>query len=217
MGQHARGGARSLTDLSGDEFATTCRGMTAFFGANGTGSVSYETFADYLSRLRNTIVHIEFDYYDVNATQTIPATAFALSVVGYAKTKDVQMYLDRIHTLPDHIKNVEFTFEQFRDFNKFLQSIDDVALAITMFGDVGGGSITAADFAHAALAVAGVVLHPSQIELMIHLFDGDGDGKLDPEELSVVLAKRANRGLTRPRTFGLFDKLACCKTCILGS
>ena len=216
VGQHARGGARSFTDArSGNEFADTCRGIKAFFGDDGSGSVSFENFVAYMKRLRTSIMHIEFDYYDINKSGTIPATAFALSVIGYAKTKDVSGYLGRIHTLPDEIKNVQFTFEEFKAFNRFLQSIDDVALAITLYGDAAGGSITAADFAHAARAVAGVELHPTQIALMIHLFDHDADGSLDPEELAVILAERANRGLTRPRTIGLFEKLACCKKCLL--
>ncbi|KNC46536.1 Y67H2A.4a [Thecamonas trahens ATCC 50062] len=218
IGQHSRGGSRSFTHMSDkNEFTETCRGIHAFFGEDGKGSVSFDVFEQFMSRLRATIMHIEFDYYDVNDSGTIPATAFALSVIGYAKTKDISMYLDRIHTLPAHVKNAQFTFKQFQDFNKFLRSIDQVALAITLYGAISGGSIKAEDFAHAAHAVAGVQLDTLQMELMIHLFDHDGDGKLDPEELAAILEKKASRGLNRKRTIGIFDKLACCKSCFVNN
>lgn len=52
-----------------------------------------------------------------------------------------------------------------------------------------------------------------QLDVIFHVFDVDGDGKLNQEEVLSVLQQRADRGLSHPRDTGIARLGECVVGC----
>ena len=55
----------------------------------------------------------------------------------------------------------------------------------------------------------------SQIDILMHVFDSDGNGSLDPEEFIEILSLKQNHGKMRKDT--ATSKLGCLKACAFGA
>jgi len=109
--------------------------------------------------------------------------------------------------------------------------LEDIALSIKLYSK--HGSVDQASFKRAVHVIAGVeltqlqvlpcshilythsltTLQCIQLDVIFHVFDVDGDGKLNQEEVLSVLQQRADRGLSHPRDTGIARLGECVVGC----
>eukprot|EP00010_Vexillifera_abyssalis_P005454 CAMPEP_0201553040 /NCGR_PEP_ID=MMETSP0173_2-20130828/19406_1 /ASSEMBLY_ACC=CAM_ASM_000268 /TAXON_ID=218659 /ORGANISM="Vexillifera sp., Strain DIVA3 564/2" /LENGTH=441 /DNA_ID=CAMNT_0047963641 /DNA_START=334 /DNA_END=1659 /DNA_ORIENTATION=- len=195
---------RGVSSSSFDESSL----LTVFFGEDGKGRLSYEQFAQFMHDLKQAVLKLEFDRY-ADDSGTISAQDFALAVIGYAQPKMVASYQKKIS---DFQTNDRITFKEFCSYQYVLQKLSEVAVALKLYGFT-EGVITKKAFSHAVTAVTEHTLTPTQIDIIFHLFDEDGDGRLNFEELISVMRKRTMRGLKHEREVGLARWFSCVWKC----
>ena len=66
------------------------------------------------------------------------------------------------------------SFQQFNSFCQLLNSLDDFAIAMTMY-TIAGKAVTKEEFARAAKVCIGESLDPSVINTVFQIFDIDGE------------------------------------------
>jgi len=186
--------------------------FSIFFGEDGKQKLTYEAFADFLSSLKAGVLRLEFDRYADDATGTMNARNFAMAVVSYAYPADVAKYLASIDEIR-HSSQFQgaITFQDFEKFNKALDYLEDIALSIRLYSK--DGSVDQESFKRATRVIAGVELTKLQLDVIFHVFDRDGDGKLNQEEVLSVLQQRADRGLSHPRDTGAARLGECAVGC----
>lgn len=185
--------------------------FTIFFGEDGNQPLTYEQFVDFLKNLKSGVLHLEFERY-ADETGGLSARNFAMAVVSYAHPAEVGNYLERVNSLAkDKRFEGSISYQEFENFNKALNFLEDIALSIRLYSTA--GSVDKALFKRAAHVIAGVELSALQLDVIFHIFDRDGDGKLDQDEVLSVMKQRAERGLSHPRDTGFARVGECVVGC----
>jgi Ca2+-binding EF-hand superfamily protein len=182
---------------------------THFFGADGKKELTAAEFENFIKSLHQGVLQLEFERFDAKGDGKITARAFGMSVIGYVDPKDLPSFIARADTL-DNQKG-ELTFEDFVNFNKALKKLPEIAVAVKLYAQ--GGEINKHDFGRAVKAISGVDLKPVQVDVIFHVLDKDGNGKLDHNELLEVMAKRVERGMSHHRDVGVARFFNCLVSC----
>jgi calcium uptake protein 1, mitochondrial len=182
-----------------------------FFGATGDKPLSFEQFKQFLDDIQSAVLRLEFDRYDEHNTGSISGYDFGQALVGYARPHQLPEYRKRLAPLEGDPRRV--TFKEFRNYHNLLHSIPEIVVALKMYG-FSKGAVDKAAFRHAVRAVADVELTTVQLDVIFQVFDEDGDGSFDFDELIAVAAKRSDRGLTHPRDVGLTRVFSCVWKCV---
>lgn len=180
-----------------------------FFGLDGKKELTYAEFENFIKSLHQGVLQLEFDRYDSKGEGKITARAFGMSVIGYVDPKDLPSFLARVESL-DNQKD-ELSFEDFVNFNSALKKLPEIGLAVKLYAQ--GGEINKKDFGRAVKAISGIDLKPVQIDVIYHVLDKDGNGKLDHNELVEVMAKRVEKGMAHHRDVGVARFFNCLVTC----
>mmetsp|Transcript_10163 Transcript_10163/g.25471 ORF Transcript_10163/g.25471 Transcript_10163/m.25471 type:complete len:404 (-) Transcript_10163:53-1264(-) len=186
--------------------------MPCLFGEDGTKSLSFDKFQEFLQSLSRSIELLEFSRYDKERKGLISASDFARVIVSYCLTKNYDYYEDRAKMLSG--KDLPLvSFEEFSNMNRILDNIDDMEVAISIFRST--GSFGRQDLKRAAKAAANVDLSDKLVDILFHMFDHDNDGVLDPHEFADVLRRRRHRGLDQERGLGFTRVLSCVRQCVV--
>lgn len=203
----------SLTRVASSEEVENAGVYPVFFGKDGKKKLGHEEFATFLHRLRQAVLHMQFDILTRSpdhAVNTIAATDFASSLISYANLRSGPGYLDRLEKLKAN--KYKISFKEYQDFNSVLDHLDEIDFAINSFLTT-GDPFKPHHLKRAAKAVANVSLTDEIIDIVFFLFDKDGDGRLDYEEFVGVMQGRKDLGLTKPRDLGLARFVSCFKDC----
>eukprot|EP01087_Luapelamoeba_hula_P025113 TRINITY_DN9809_c0_g1_i2.p1 TRINITY_DN9809_c0_g1~~TRINITY_DN9809_c0_g1_i2.p1 ORF type:complete len:233 (+),score=32.63 TRINITY_DN9809_c0_g1_i2:65-700(+) len=185
--------------------------FTYFFGENGNAEITYPQFTEFLHKLKDGLLAMEFERYASHENPNVmTARNFGMAVVSYAHPADVPHFLDRVNSLT--VNQGQITFAEFKAFSHALEKVEEIALAIQLYAT--GGSVNKPDFARAVDVISGVKLTQTQLDIIFHVFDRNGDGKLDANEVMSVMKKRANRGLSHHRDTGFNRRLVCAWECL---
>jgi len=178
------------TDMLQDVQDTTL--LVHLFGPKGRQALSFDDFYRFYDHLQTEVLEIEFTEFS-QGKRTISEIEFAKILLRYTivHIDEYQKYLRRIQERITDIKGI--TFEQFRQFCKFLNHLEDFTIAVKLY-TFANRSITQPEFARAVKVSTGQSLDAHVVETVFQIFDADGDGDLSYSEFGASMKDRLNRG-----------------------
>ncbi|XP_017617316.1 calcium uptake protein, mitochondrial-like [Gossypium arboreum] len=184
-----------------------------FFGKDGKARLHHDKFVQFMRKLQDEILRLEFDHYDYKGRGTISAKDFALSMVAAADMSHLDRLLERVDALNDkpQLREVRISLDEFKHFAELRRKLQPFSLALFSYGKV-NGQLTKDDFKRAASHVCGVSLTDNIVEIVFHVFDSNKDGHLSWDEFVRVLRKR-ERDIAQPVESGIMGLKSCCWNC----
>ncbi|XP_072762532.1 calcium uptake protein 3, mitochondrial-like isoform X2 [Anoplolepis gracilipes] len=166
--------------------------MIHFFGKDGTNELRYEDFKCFMENLQHEILELEYHEFS-KGLSTINELDFAKILLRYTylEPDEYDKYLDRMLDRED--LHIGITFEEFRRFYQFLNTLDDFAIAMRMY-TLADHPISKDEFQRAVKICTGSMLSTHIIDTVFALFDVDGDGQLSYKEFIAIMKDRLHRG-----------------------
>ncbi|XP_011161819.1 calcium uptake protein 3, mitochondrial isoform X3 [Solenopsis invicta] len=166
--------------------------MVHFFGKDGTNELRYEDFKRFMENLQHEILELEFHEFS-KGHDTINELDFAKILLRYTylEPDEYDKYLDRM--LDRAELHIGITFEEFRRFYQFLNTLDDFSIAMRMY-TLADHPISKGEFQRAVRICTGTMLSTHIIDTVFALFDEDGDGQLSYKEFIAIMKDRLHRG-----------------------
>lgn len=154
------------------------------FDLDGSGTISYDDFSDFLKRFQDECLEVEFmKYSDKNNTMTDETFAKVLLSRTTLGVKGQAEYMSRVAGSSGKI-----TLDQFRQFMSLLNDIGDLDVAVRVF-QVAKMPVTPEEFQRAIRVCTGHPMDERMLELTFDIFDDNGDGALSYEEFIKVRQK----------------------------
>ncbi|KAK3596375.1 hypothetical protein CHS0354_036925 [Potamilus streckersoni] len=189
--------------------------MTYFFGEDGKKKLTDKEFLHFQHELHKEILRLEFGRYDPvdNKISEKDFGLILLTYAGFPDSKKSHMLRRVKKAFKENSQGI--SFDEYQNFWKFLNSINDVDTALSFY-HMAGVSIDQETFKHVGKTVAHVDLTDHVIDVVFTLFDENNDGQLSNKEFVWVMKQRVMRGLEKPKDTG-FIKLVnamwkCAKT-----
>ncbi|XP_077999806.1 calcium uptake protein 1, mitochondrial-like isoform X3 [Glandiceps talaboti] len=185
---------------------------TYFFGEKLDKKLTIQKFIEFQRKLQHEISKLEFERFEPYDGK-ISEAEFGESLVVYAGLNDKKR--------TKMIKRVKKAFkesgqgislEEFLNVQQFLRSIHDVDTALTFY-HVAGAAVDPETLRHVGKTVAGVELSEHIVDVIITLFDENGDGKLSHREFISVMKFRGMRGLEKSKDIGITKLLGAMWKC----
>eukprot|EP00117_Sycon_ciliatum_P041537 scpid71809/ scgid30363/ Calcium uptake protein 1, mitochondrial; Calcium-binding atopy-related autoantigen 1 homolog len=189
-------------------------GLTSyFFGQNCDGKLTYQEFQAFVSQLKEQVLRLEFNSYSPweGKISELDLCHTLLTYTGFSEQKQ-RKFRKRVKAAYGTWKE-GISFEQFLELAKFTENVDDMVVAFSVLTSA-SVPIGPEDMKLAGRIVAGVELSDHLVEVLITMFDEDGDGKLSEKEFVQVLRKRQHRGLDSPMDTGFSRVLAAAYKCM---
>ncbi|CAH0475035.1 unnamed protein product [Peronospora belbahrii] len=185
------------------------------FGEMASKSLSYEEFCAFRRGLKQEIMRIQFEQYDVDGDRILSPREFGMFLVSHVNQRDIEKWVERVNKLQELKGHI--TEQEFMDFNVFLEHLDELEVAMNLVMQVHG--VDKVQFQRATKAATGGSKHsepvtPLQIDILFALFDLDGDGHLSTKEFIKVMHTRKDSGFNEPRDTGAFSFMKRVKECI---
>lgn len=192
-----------------------------FFGTDKSELLTVRKFIDFQQRLQTECIEKEFEFHahktrasdNQKIISDLSFCEMILAYAGFNGTKTKQM-LKRVADMFNETKKGQngVTLKEYQDFFQVLRSIHDIDTALKFYS-IAGASIDKGILKHVAKTVANIELSDHILEVIFHLFDEDGDGKLSQKEFIQVMKKKLSSGLQNPKDTGfvkLLESLAVC-------
>ncbi|XP_012226029.1 calcium uptake protein 3, mitochondrial isoform X2 [Linepithema humile] len=166
--------------------------MVHFFGKDGTNELKYEDFKRFMENLQHEVLELEFHEFS-KGHNTINELDFAKILLRYTylEPDEYDKYLDRM--LDRTELHIGITFEEFRRFYQFLNTLDDFSIAMRMY-TLADHPISKDEFQRAVKICTELMLSKHIIDTVFALFDEDGDGQLSYKEFIAIMKDRLHRG-----------------------
>ncbi|KAK3868928.1 hypothetical protein Pcinc_025723, partial [Petrolisthes cinctipes] len=163
-----------------------------FFGRKGKQDLKFEEFKMFMENLQTEVLEIEFNEFS-KGLPAITELDFAKILLRYTylQSDQYEMYLER---LLDRIPEGRgITFNEFKSFCQFLNTLDDFAIAMRMY-TLADQPISQEEFHRAVKICTGAELSPHIVDTVFKIFDDDGDGQLSYKEFIAIMRDRLHRG-----------------------
>nr|XP_036233506.1 calcium uptake protein 3, mitochondrial isoform X10 [Bactrocera oleae] len=162
------------------------------FGKKGNQDLNYDGFYKFMDNLQTEVLELEFNEFSKgNVAITENDFAKILLRYTYLNTEEYDAYLER---LMDRIKEERgITFDEFRDFCRFLNNLEDFAIAMRMY-TLADRAISQSEFSRAVKICTGFSLSKHLIDTVFAIFDDNGDGMLSYREFIAIMKDRVHRG-----------------------
>ena len=168
--------------------------VTLFFGADGSKKLTPVVFKTFLSDFREGMMELEFKWYDFRNKGSIAARDFALSVVGCARLKHIDEYLDQIEAMPKEIAEKQVTYEDFKAFRSVWRRLRQLAVALEFWRHSSGRDFSPAELISVVDRVMKVKLPPQIVDVLFYLFSGE-EGCLNTHYMLRVMDRHFEAGL----------------------
>ncbi|XP_073845937.1 mitochondrial calcium uptake 3 isoform X3 [Musca autumnalis] len=162
------------------------------FGKKGDKDLYYEGFYKFMDNLQTEVLELEFTEFS-KGNKAITEVDFAKILLRYTylDTEEYDSFLER---LLDRVKDEQgITFDEFRDFCRFLNNLDDFSIAMRMY-TLADRAISKDEFSRAVKICTGYTLSRHLIDTVFAIFDQDGDGLLSYKEFIAIMKDRLHRG-----------------------
>ncbi|XP_070553390.1 calcium uptake protein 3, mitochondrial-like isoform X3 [Ptychodera flava] len=171
--------------------------MIHLFGSKGTDCLDFKTFFKFMDNLQAEVLELEFLQYS-KGMPVINEEEFAEILLRYtnAATADKEEYLQRLRKRISHgevLAENGITFQEYKDFCQFLNTLDDFTIAMRMY-TIANQPISQTEFKRAVKISTGHDIAPHVVNTVFQIFDKDGDGKLSHKEFIGVMKDRVHRG-----------------------
>ncbi|XP_062577523.1 calcium uptake protein 3, mitochondrial-like isoform X2 [Saccostrea cucullata] len=185
--------------------------MVHFFGSKGKDVLKYEDFHRFMENLQSEVIELEFLEFS-KGLATISEEDFARILLRYTMLdrSDIEQCITRVKTKVPSEKGI--TFEDFRKFCEFLNSLDDFTIAMKMY-TYADQAVSKEDFQRAVFVCTGSNLSPHLVDTVFNIFDADGDGHLSYMEFISIMKDRLHRG-SRSHLMHTQDKWSAFKSCV---
>lgn len=164
----------SLRKSSTGSLGEARAGMLELFFGKGQKTLSLKTFLKFLQDFRAELVRLEYCFYDYDRKGYISGRDFAYSVVGPARLKHMDGYLDKVQDMTEDLTNSKITFKDFQVFRQVWEQLPALAVALDFWQGV-HGKVYAEDFRKIVKRVLHCDLPQVQVDILFYLF-GDSDG-----------------------------------------
>eukprot|EP00096_Caligus_rogercresseyi_P001433 TRINITY_DN122_c0_g1_i1.p1 TRINITY_DN122_c0_g1~~TRINITY_DN122_c0_g1_i1.p1 ORF type:complete len:451 (-),score=92.68 TRINITY_DN122_c0_g1_i1:2071-3423(-) len=170
---------------------------TYFFGRSGEGELRLEDFNAFMDNIQTEVLQMEFFEYS-KGTENINELDFARTLLRYTRLEqeEYQNTLERFYNRLQVHDVQGITFQEFRDFSRFLNQMDDFQIAMRMY-TLADKAITEEEFTRTVYICTGQVISAYITKIIFLLFDTDGDGLLSYKEFIAMMQDRVHRGLNR--------------------
>ncbi|XP_053399932.1 calcium uptake protein 3, mitochondrial-like isoform X4 [Mercenaria mercenaria] len=183
-----------------------------FFGRRGNDVLKYEDFHKFMTNLQSEVIELEFLEFS-KGMLTISEEDFANILLRYTNLDKLEIgeCLERVKQRMPEEKGI--TFEEFRQFSQFMNSLDDFAIAMNMY-TYAQQPVSKEEFQRAVKICTGTELGSHIVSTVFNMFDVDGDGHLSYKEFISIMKDRKHRGSRShnqhtPRSWDAFK--ACVK------
>ncbi|XP_033743592.1 calcium uptake protein 3, mitochondrial-like isoform X4 [Pecten maximus] len=176
-----------------------------FFGPKGKQALKYEDFHRFMENLQSEVIELEFVEFS-KGMATITEEDFAHILLRYTmfdKT-DVQACITRVKERIPAVQGI--TFEEFKQFCQFLNSLDDFTIAMKMY-TFADQAVSKEQFQRAVYVCTGNTLSPHLVNTVFQIFDADGDGHLSHKEFISIMKDRLHRGSRKWKKYYLASHL----------
>ncbi|XP_048772290.1 calcium uptake protein 3, mitochondrial-like isoform X2 [Ostrea edulis] len=200
---------QALLDSIGPVQDTTL--LVHFFGSKGKDVLKYEDFHRFMENLQSEVIELEFLEFS-KGLATISEEDFARILLRYTMLdkSDVEECIARVKSRVPSEKGI--SFEDFRKFCQFLNTLDDFTIAMKMY-TYADQAVSKEDFQRAVFVCTGSNLSPHLVETVFNIFDADGDGHLSYVEFISIMKDRLHRG-SRSQLMHTQDKWTAFKSCV---
>jgi hypothetical protein len=164
-----------------------------FFGADGKKELTPDRFKKFLAEMREAMTRLEFQYYDYNDKGYIKAADFALSVIGHARIKHVDGYLDKVENMPKDLAEKRITYDEFRMLRLVWRRLRQLSVALEFMKSSSGTDFTPAEFVDIVSRVMKVKLPDTMVDVLYYLF-GDANGGLNTVFMMSVMDRSFETG-----------------------
>ena len=137
-----------------------------FFGRDGSGTLSFNQFSQFMKLLNEEIRKQEFQKLDTEGKGFIKGTDFAKLITQYT-TSLPQRVVENMKRIPEESK---ITFAEFDAYNRVISNLNGIAQSIRGVGNKEGEIVTKEAFSRAARRVTGIVLSPMEIDIIFNMF-----------------------------------------------
>jgi len=196
--------------MNEEEFYKTMSKSSLYQDLLGTaGKISIDRMYEFLEKLRESLLKMEFECYDNKQSGFISSQDFARILVSYVHPKDARDYMKKVETCPD-VGLV--SLEQYIEFNEAIHQLDTILDGLAFYFTV--ESHTTSDILQRAFfAGAGVWLPGSMMDIIMHVFDRDENGTLELNELSAVLGRKQKMSKAKLKDVNFAQTWRCAKMC----
>lgn len=185
--------------------------LVHFFGSKGRDVLKYEDFHCFMENLQSEVIELEFLEFS-RGLATISEEDFARILLRYTMldSSDIEECIKRVRSRTPSEKGV--SFEEFRKFCQFLNTLDDFSIAMKMY-TYADQAVSKEDFQRAVFVCTGSNLSPHLVDTVFNIFDADGDGHLSYMEFISIMKDRLHRG-SRSHLMHTQNKWTAFKYCI---
>lgn len=191
---------RSVSDLSSGRSGM----IVSFFGKDGRKELTLAELTKFIDALREDLLRLEFDFYDYENKGAITGKDFAHSVVGWARLKHVDRYLDKVNDMPNHLSNADISFDDFRAFRRALRQSRRLGVALD-FWKASGGDVHRQDFEKVTTKVLGSKLPDSILDIIFHIFSNE-NGELNTAYFIALMERHHENSRKQPWTLEAASK-----------
>ncbi|XP_069942833.1 calcium uptake protein 3, mitochondrial isoform X8 [Cherax quadricarinatus] len=169
-----------------------------FFGRKGKQDLKFEEFKMFMENLQTEVLEIEFNEFS-KGLPAITELDFAKILLRYTylQSDQYEMYLERLLDRIPEGKGI--TFNEFKSFCQFLNTLDDFAIAMRMY-TLADQPISQEEFHRAVKICTGAELSPHIVDTVFKIFDDDGDGQLSYKEFIAIMRDRLHRGFKQQQS-----------------
>nr|XP_034302751.1 calcium uptake protein 3, mitochondrial isoform X3 [Crassostrea gigas] len=166
--------------------------LVHFFGSKGRDVLKYEDFHSFMENLQSEVIELEFLEFS-RGLATISEEDFARILLRYTMldSSNIEECIKRVRSRTPSEKGV--SFEEFRKFCQFLNTLDDFSIAMKMY-TYADQAVSKEDFQRAVFVCTGSNLSPHLVDTVFNIFDADGDGHLSYMEFISIMKDRLHRG-----------------------
>jgi calcium uptake protein 1, mitochondrial len=159
----------SLRKSSTGSLGEARAGLLELFFGKGQKTLSLKTFLKFLQDFRAELVRLEYCFYDFDKKGYISGRDFAYSVVGPARLKHMDGYLDKVQDMPEYLATSKITFKDFQVFRQAWERLPALAVALDFWQSV-HGNVYAGDFRKIVKRVLHCNLPQVQVDILFYLF-----------------------------------------------
>jgi solute carrier family 25 aspartate/glutamate transporter 12/13 len=190
---------RNSKNITGD-FDFDCDLMTRFFGRDGSGTLSYNQFAQFMKLLNEEIRRQEFQRMDTERKGYITPQQFAKLLTLYTGESHLpERVIQNMSTLNQSTGKI--TYAEFDAFNRVLSNMNTVVnLLNSSAASTPDRIITKDAFSKAARRATGIILSPLEVSIIFKMFSSQNDQEGQPvllpkdyEDFVQTLALENNR------------------------